>query len=140
MRVDTHVHLWQRGDGHRVLIRERLAALDRDFTMDGLAPELDAAGVQRVILVSAAQEEAETDALLAAARAAPDRVLGVVNARPRRTAVGRFGGVASDLFHAATTSPAILGRRTRRREPAAVRRSRRRDADQSDHAPTGMAH
>ena len=30
VRFDTHVHLWRPGDGHRVLIRERIPELDAD--------------------------------------------------------------------------------------------------------------
>jgi len=76
--IDTHAHLWWRGDGHRVLIRERVAQLDADFGFDALAPELARAGVGQVVLVSAAQSFAETRRLLEAAARHTTQVLGVI--------------------------------------------------------------
>lgn len=76
--IDTHVHLWWRGDGHRVLIRERIAQLDADFGFDVLAPELARAGVGKVVLVSAAQSFVETQRLLEAGRRHATQVLGVI--------------------------------------------------------------
>ena len=78
VRFDTHVHLWRPGDGHRVLIRERIPELDADHSLAAVRPLLAAAGVGRILLVSAAQEEAETESLLAAAEGARDLVAGVV--------------------------------------------------------------
>jgi L-fuconolactonase len=76
--IDTHAHLWWRGDGHRVLIRERVAQLDADFGFDVLAPELARAGVEKVVLVSAAQSFAETRRLLELAERHAAQVLGVI--------------------------------------------------------------
>jgi L-fuconolactonase len=76
--IDTHAHLWWRGDGHRVLIRERVAQLDADFGFDVLAPELSRAGVEQVVLVSAAQSFTETRRLLEAAGRHAAQVLGVI--------------------------------------------------------------
>lgn len=78
MIVDTHVHVWQPGDGHRVLIRERVARLDADFGFERLAPRLQSAGVGRVILVSAAQSFAETERLFGVADRFRDHVAGVI--------------------------------------------------------------
>jgi L-fuconolactonase len=78
MIVDTHVHVWQPGDGHRVLIRERAPALDADFGFTVLQPDLKACGVSKVILVSAAQSYAETERLLQIADRFPDLVGGVI--------------------------------------------------------------
>jgi L-fuconolactonase len=78
MMIDAHVHVWQPCDGHRVLIRERLRALDADFGFERLAPELPGAGVERVVLVSAAQSWAETQRLLQVAQRFPQQVAGVV--------------------------------------------------------------
>lgn len=78
MRFDTHLHVWMRGDGSRVLIRERIAALDTNFRLQTLLPELDELGVDRVLLVSAAQDEAETARLLCLAHDWPARVAGVI--------------------------------------------------------------
>jgi len=77
-RFDTHVHLWRRGDGHPVRIRERVPELDQDFDLDRLLPEIADASVSRVVLVSAAQDEREPAWLLEVARKRPDLVAGVI--------------------------------------------------------------
>jgi L-fuconolactonase len=82
MMIDAHVHVWQPGDGHRVLIRERVSALDEDFSFERLMPELPGAGVEQVVLVSAAQSWAETQRLLQVARRFPLNVAGVVGYLP----------------------------------------------------------
>lgn len=78
MIVDTHVHVWWPEDGHKVLIRERVAKLDADFGFHRLLPQLQPAGVGRVILVSAAQSFAETTRLLMVAAQFPQQVAGVI--------------------------------------------------------------
>ena len=78
MIIDTHAHIWLPGDGHRVLIRERVAKLDVDFGFERLLPELKPAGVARVILVSAAQSFAETQRLLGVADRFSDQIAGVI--------------------------------------------------------------
>jgi L-fuconolactonase len=77
-RFDTHVHLWHRGDGNAVRIRERVPELDQDFGLEQLLPVLDDAQVDRIVLVSAAQNEREPASLLNVARQHPDLVAGVV--------------------------------------------------------------
>lgn len=77
-RFDTHVHLWRRGDGHPVRIRERVPQLDQDFGLNRLLPELAGASVDRIILVSAAQTELEPNWLLEVARMRPDLIAGVI--------------------------------------------------------------
>ncbi|MGV3652063.1 MAG: amidohydrolase family protein [Devosia sp.] len=77
-RFDTHVHLWTRGDGHPVRIRSRVAVLDGDFGMEALRPLLAPAGVSRLILVSAAQTEAEPLGLLRVAAENRNLVAGVI--------------------------------------------------------------
>jgi L-fuconolactonase len=76
--IDTHTHVWWRGDGHLVRIRDRVQALDRDFHLEILAPALADAGVGQVVLVSAAQTFDDTRRLLAVAAAHPGLVGGVV--------------------------------------------------------------
>lgn len=76
--IDTHVHVWWRGDGHRILIRERIERLDEDFRFERLLPDLPEAGVDKVILVSAAQSFSETQRLLAIADTFRLSVAGVV--------------------------------------------------------------
>lgn len=77
-RFDTHVHLWSRGDGNRVRIRERVPELDRDFGLTELLPQFAEADVERIVLVSAAQSEREPAGLLEVARRYPDLIAGVV--------------------------------------------------------------
>lgn len=77
-RFDTHVHLWRRGDGNVVRIRQRVLELDRDFGLEQLLPQLIEAEVERIVLVSAAQNEREPAGLLEVARRHPDLVAGVI--------------------------------------------------------------
>lgn len=77
-RFDTHVHLWLRGDGNRVRIRERVPELDQDFGLLELLPQLIEAEVERIVLVSAAQSEREPAGLLEVAHRHPDLVAGVI--------------------------------------------------------------
>ena len=76
MNVDAHVHYWQiaRGD-YAWLTPDN--PLHRDFGPADATPLFDAAGIDTVVLVQAAETEAETRFLLAHADADP-RILGVV--------------------------------------------------------------
>ena len=73
-RIDSHQHLWRldRGD-YRWLAADNpaLAPLQRDFAPDDALPLLQAGGIQQVVLVQAADSEAETDFLLDIARSQP---------------------------------------------------------------------
>jgi L-fuconolactonase len=75
--IDAHHHFWQvaRGDYHWMSPAEPV--LYRDYGPDDLAPLLRKAGVDRTVLVQAAQTEAETAFLLALAERT-DFVAGVV--------------------------------------------------------------
>lgn len=77
MQIDSHQHFWQvsRGDYH--WMSPDVAALYRDYGPDDLAPLLARHGIERTILVQAAQTVAETRFLLAIADATPF-VAGVV--------------------------------------------------------------
>lgn len=77
MRVDSHHHLWAISRGDYGWLTPDLAEIYRDFTMDDLAPLLDAAGIDRTVVVQAAATVAETEFLLDAA-AGTDRIAGVV--------------------------------------------------------------
>lgn len=63
--VDAHHHFWQvaRGDYHWMTAETGLP-LRRDYLPEDLAPLLRKAGVDRTVVVQAAQSEAETDFLL----------------------------------------------------------------------------
>ncbi|MET0742699.1 MAG: amidohydrolase family protein [Microvirga sp.] len=76
--IDTHVHLWWRGDGFPVRIRDRIPALDADFLLDDLAACAPGVTVDRIVLVSSAQAAAETERLLAVADRSRDTVAGVI--------------------------------------------------------------
>ena len=78
MRIDAHQHFWRlaRGD-YGWLTADAFPALYRDFRPADLAPLLEAASVERTVLVQAAPTIAETAFLLEVASVAPF-VAGVV--------------------------------------------------------------
>jgi L-fuconolactonase len=75
--IDAHTHIWQRDSGDYGWITPELAALDHDFGLDDLAAERAALGVDRVVLVQAADTAGDTDRMLAEAAGHPE-VAGVV--------------------------------------------------------------
>lgn len=77
MIVDAHHHLWRadRGDYH--WMSPSVPVLNRDYLPADLVPVLRRAGVDRTVLVQAAQTEAETDFLLDLA-SETDFIAGVV--------------------------------------------------------------
>lgn len=77
MIVDAHHHLWQVGRGDYDWMSPDVPVLARDYLAEDLRPVLRRAGVDRTVLVQAAQTEAETDFLLLQAAQA-DFVAGVV--------------------------------------------------------------
>jgi L-fuconolactonase len=63
--IDSHQHFWVAGRGdYHWMEPEKVPKLCRDYLPDDLAPLLNRAGVDRTILVQAAQTTAETDFLL----------------------------------------------------------------------------
>lgn len=77
MTIDAHHHLWQFDPEKYAWISDDMHVLRRDFLVDDLAVEFDAAGVDGAITVQARQDVAETEWLLDVARDAPE-MLGVV--------------------------------------------------------------
>jgi L-fuconolactonase len=80
LRIDSHQHFWRPARGDYRWLRAdvpALASLVRDFLPEDLAPILAAHGVERTVLVQAADSEAETDFLLGLG-AEHARVAGVV--------------------------------------------------------------
>ena len=75
--IDSHQHFWSVERSDYGWLTPALAAIYRDFTPDDLRPALKRAGIDRTILVQAAETEAETDYLLEIA-ARTDFVAGVV--------------------------------------------------------------
>lgn len=78
MRFDTHLHVWWPCDGADVRIRGNLPELNRRFDFETARPLLQDAGVSKVILVSAAQEEGDNERLLRVGQANSDLVAGVI--------------------------------------------------------------
>ncbi|BFV55673.1 amidohydrolase family protein [Kitasatospora sp. CMC57] len=77
-RIDAHHHVWQLARRPQLwLDRAELAPIRRDFTLDGLARETRATGIDRTVLVQVLPDPAETAEFLALA-AGSDLVAGVV--------------------------------------------------------------
>ncbi|MGJ7496475.1 amidohydrolase family protein [Variovorax sp. RT4R15] len=79
-RIDSHQHFWRPARGDYAWLRAdvpALAPLVRDFLPEHLAPTLQTHGVDRTVLVQAAESEAETDFMLELATA-HDLIGGVV--------------------------------------------------------------
>ena len=74
--VDSHVHVWDPTRVHYPWLAEA-RSLDRRFDLGDVEAELDAAGVDRVVLVQAADDLDDTGFMLEVAAASP-RVAGVV--------------------------------------------------------------
>jgi L-fuconolactonase len=77
MRIDAHQHVWTLARGDYGWLTPALGAIHRDFGPVDLQPLLDAADIDRTILVQAAPTLAETGFMLAIAAATPF-VAGVV--------------------------------------------------------------
>ena len=77
MIVDAHIHFWRPARGDNVAVERFLQPLDRDIEMAELAPQLEAAGVERIVLVQAAETLAETLYTIGMALA-DQRIAGVV--------------------------------------------------------------
>jgi L-fuconolactonase len=75
--LDTHVHLWRMDDGERFPMREKIAALGRDFTEADLARERAGTGVEATVLVCTMNSVADTVGWLRRAERS-DQIVGVV--------------------------------------------------------------
>ncbi|MEV8214243.1 amidohydrolase family protein [Leifsonia sp. NPDC077715] len=75
--IDAHLHLWDLGHGTYSWLSDAVAPINRTFAFAEVEPQLAAAGVDRVVLVQAADTADDTAAMLAVAAAQP-RVAGVV--------------------------------------------------------------
>jgi L-fuconolactonase len=78
MRIDAHQHFWRLDRGDYGWLTPALAPIYRDFGAEDLRPHLAAAGIGGTVLVQAAATEAETEFLLALARASDGLVKAVV--------------------------------------------------------------
>jgi len=77
MRIDGHQHFWSANRGDYHWMNESVAVLCRDYLPEDLLPVLKSHGIEKTILVQAAQTTAETDFLLDLA-AEHDFIAGVV--------------------------------------------------------------
>jgi len=69
--VDAHVHLWERAIVDHPWLTPDLGVLDADYTAADLAPLLDRAGIDAVVVVQSADSTAETDYLERVAATTP---------------------------------------------------------------------
>jgi len=76
-KVDAHHHFWRLARGDYGWLTPAMGPIHRDFMPKELAPLLDAAGIERTVLVQAAATAAETNFLLDLAEQTPF-VAGVV--------------------------------------------------------------
>ncbi len=77
MMIDAHQHFWKIDRGDYFWMSDKVAPLKRDYGPEDLAPLMTRAGIDRTILVQAADTEAETDFMLGIAERT-DFVVGVV--------------------------------------------------------------
>jgi L-fuconolactonase len=69
MVIDAHQHFWNLETGHYPWLTEEAGPIYRTFAPEELIPQLSAAGVERTVLVQAADSYEDTDAMLAQADA-----------------------------------------------------------------------
>ena len=71
MTIDSHIHLWRLARGDNLALSPDMAPIYRDLEPPDVKPRLDAAGVDRVVVVQAAETLAETLFLAGLARKFP---------------------------------------------------------------------
>lgn len=77
MTVDAHLHLWDLEHGTYSWLSDAVAPINRTFAFAEVEPQLAAAGVDRVVLVQAADTVEDTAAMFAVAASHP-QIAGVV--------------------------------------------------------------
>lgn len=77
MTIDAHIHLWRLARGDNISINASMAPIYRDLEPPDLRPRLDAAGVERIVAVQAAETLAEALYLVGLSRRF-DWIAGVV--------------------------------------------------------------
>lgn len=77
MKIDSHHHLWTLARGDYSWMTPDLGPIYRDFTPNDLAPHLKAVGIDKTILVQAADTVAETEFMLELADST-DWIAGVI--------------------------------------------------------------
>lgn len=71
MIIDSHVHFWDPARGDDILIVRRERAMQQRFYPPDLRPQLDAAGVERCVVIQSAPHVEETRHLIDLARDLP---------------------------------------------------------------------
>jgi L-fuconolactonase len=79
--IDAHQHVWDLEQAEYAWLGPEAGVLYRNFGMDDVAPELEAAGVTGTVLVQSADDDDDTEHMFAVADAAPI-VLGIVGYVP----------------------------------------------------------
>lgn len=82
MIVDAHLHVWDPSRAPYPWLTEDLHPLNRTLLIDDIAPDLDRAGVARVVLVQAADNADDTTVMRVEAAHHPDRVAAIVGWLP----------------------------------------------------------
>ena len=100
MRIDAHHHFWRYTSAEYGWIDDAMASIRRDFLPADLAPEITAAGIDRVVSVQARQTLAETGWLLEMAAANP-WIAGVVGWVPL------IDPAVGDLLERLAANPAL---------------------------------
>ena len=75
--IDAHLHTWDLDAAEYSWLTPETGVLYRTYELSEVVPELDACGIDRVVLVQAADNDADTDHMRAVADANP-RVAGIV--------------------------------------------------------------
>ena len=101
--VDAHQHFWDPAARSYPWLTDATPALHRRFDVEDLRPLLAATGVQRTVLVQAADHRADTDAMLAQAHRYPE-VAGVVGWVPLQDPAA-----AADELDRLQRDPAFVG-------------------------------
>lgn len=70
--IDAHQHVWDLSAARYPWLGPQHAPIDRTMSFADLRPALRAAGIQATVLVQAADNDADTDAMVAAADANPE--------------------------------------------------------------------
>lgn len=105
-RIDSHLHLWELGEGRYSWLNPSLGMLHDTFTVDQAQEELFAAGVGQAILVQADDTAADNEAMLATAADHP-WIIGVVGWLPLENPAR-----AAELLEHWCANPAFCGVRT----------------------------
>jgi L-fuconolactonase len=117
--IDAHTHIWRRDSGDYGWITPDLAVLDHDFGLDAVLEEAAEVGVDRFVLVQAADTAGDTDRMLAEA-ATQHEVAGVVawlplagpgldDALTDRLATGKIVGVRALIHDMSDTEWVLRG-------------------------------